>query len=476
MRSNPASRQLIEDLHRPQYHFLPPANWLNDPNGLIQWQGTYHLFYQYNPQGAYFGTQQWGHAISQDLVHWKHLPVALSPTPGTVDADGCWSGVIVDSAGTPTLIYTGIQHVGNSERIERPCLAVSHDDLVTWQKHDDNPIIVPPSDLDLTGFRDHCIWQTDRTWYQIIGSGIEGVGGTALLYRSIDLIDWEYLCPIYTGSVAETGHMWECPDLFRLKGRDILVASTLPSEEVVYFIGQYRNHRFVPETHRVMDDSRYFYAPMTMLDNQGRRLMWGWLREGRSREAQMKAGWSGVISLPRVVSFHEDQASLRFTPVPELQTLRGQHKSYADLVVTPESREVALGVRGNSLEIIAEIDPRDAHSVGFKLSCSPNGEEQTLVYYDQAQVSVVVDRERSSLSRETHCDVRTTSLRLMHGECLKVHIFLDHSVLEVFVNDTTYMSSRIYPTRNDSTRLGIFAIGGSAIFRRIDVWEMGSIW
>ena len=113
--------------HRPTYHFLPPANWMNDPNGLIQWEGQYHLFYQYNPYAAVPGNIHWGHAVSADLVHWADLPIALGPTPGSVDAGGCWSGCAVDDGGLPTLIYTGFR-----DGAQRPCLATSQDGLLTW--------------------------------------------------------------------------------------------------------------------------------------------------------------------------------------------------------------------------------------------------------------------------------------------------------------------------------------------------------
>lgn len=122
---------LTKDLHRPQYHFLPPANWMNDPNGMIQWRGQYHLFYQYNPAGPFHGTIHWGYAMSPDLVQWRHLPVALAPTPGSADEDGCWSGVAVDHDGIATIIYSGARR-----GVQRACLATSTDDnLVTWEKH-----------------------------------------------------------------------------------------------------------------------------------------------------------------------------------------------------------------------------------------------------------------------------------------------------------------------------------------------------
>src|ERR1043165_6462585 len=132
-----APRNLLAgDRHRPQYHFLPPSNWMNDPNGLIQWKGQYHLFYQYNPHAPVWGSIHWGHAVSPDLVHWRDLPIALAPTPGTPDEYGVFSGCAVDAGGVATVVYTGVRKPPGLARVERPCLATSKDDdLVNWVKH-----------------------------------------------------------------------------------------------------------------------------------------------------------------------------------------------------------------------------------------------------------------------------------------------------------------------------------------------------
>src|SRR6476660_8485749 len=147
-----ASRALLAaDPHRPRYHFLPPSNWMNDPNGLIQWRGRYHLFYQYNPNGAFHGTIHWGHAVSDDLVHWRDLPIALAPTPDGPDKDGVYSGCALDHNGVPTLMFTGV-------RPQVQCIAEAVDpndpDLVGWQKHPGNPAIPDsPPGMEVEGFR-----------------------------------------------------------------------------------------------------------------------------------------------------------------------------------------------------------------------------------------------------------------------------------------------------------------------------------
>ena len=224
------------DHHRPTYHYLPPSNWMNDPNGLIQWRGQYHLFYQYNPNGAFHGTIHWGHAVSDDLVHWRDLPIALAPTPGGPDKDGVYSGCALDHDGVPTLMYTGV-------RPQVQCIARPADpndpDLVAWKKHPGNPVIPDsPEGMEVEGFRDPFVWQEDDGWYCIVGSGIVGTGGNILLYRSQDLVHWEYLHELCRGELAKTGRMWECPNFFPLGDKHVLLISPIPLRKVLYLVGE----------------------------------------------------------------------------------------------------------------------------------------------------------------------------------------------------------------------------------------------
>lgn len=471
--------RLAADPQRPAYHFLPEANWLNDPNGLIQWKGRYHLFYQYNPNGPFHGTIHWGHAVSTDLAHWMHLPIALSPTPGGADQDGCFSGCAVDNDGVPTLIYTGVHG-----RQQRPCVATSADDLLTWKKYAGNPVIVgPPPGLEIledVNFRDHSVWKEGGTWYQVVGSGIRGVGGAALLYRSKDLLNWEYLHPLCVGDHHGTepvwsGSMWECPDFFRLDGKHVLVVSVWNEHRLhypAYFIGTYSDHRFSPEAGGQVDWGRSFYAPQSMTDDQGRRIMFGWLREARGLDAQRAAGWSGVMSLPRRLSLLPN-GTLGMEPVPELARLRGRRFVSSDVDGSPE---LLAGVRGAHLEIVAEWEPAAAKMVGLKVRCSPDHAEETLIAYDYAEKRLFVDRERSSLSEDAIRDIESGTLELAEGEGLKLQIFLDASVVEVFANGHACLVARIYPSRQDSLGLDLVARGGNAAPRVLDVYEMQSAW
>src|SRR6266481_809690 len=190
--------RLAADPLRPQYHLLPTKNWMNDPNGPIFWNGLYHMFFQYNPNAAVWGDMHWNHAVSEDMIHWRHLPIALAPTPGWADADGCFTGSAVNDNGTATILYTGVQKTpfelatlrdGHSNIRETQCLATSSDpQLRAWNKWKD-PVIQPPDDPKLTGFRDPFLWHDEnaKLWYLGVASGQFKVGGRVLLYRSKDL-------------------------------------------------------------------------------------------------------------------------------------------------------------------------------------------------------------------------------------------------------------------------------------------------
>jgi beta-fructofuranosidase len=477
--TEPDTTKLKLDPHRPVYHFVSEANWLNDPNGLIQWCGRYHLFYQYNPNGAFHGTIHWGHAVSEDLVNWKHLPIALAPTPDSSDQDGCFSGCAVDNGGVATLIYTGVR--GDDQLA---CVATTTDDLlIKWEKYAGNPVIAaPPAELKLVAYRDHSVWKEGDTWYQVIGAGIEGVGGTALLYRSPDLLTWEYLNPIFSGDRSNrepfvTGDMWECPTLFALNAKHVLIVSVWENHQLhycVYFTGDFDGQQFTPQYSAIMDNGASYYACQTMLDEQGRRLVWGWLREQTGVEVQRLAGWSGVMSLPRVLTVLGD-GRLAQAPVPELAKLRADHRQYTSQNIKAGIGEEIAGIQGDALEIILELEPGEAESAGIAVGCSPDGAEQTLILYDWRLGGLVIDRKLSSLTPDVPHDQRFAACPPSANGSVNLHVFLDRSVIEVFVNHEIAMACRIYPTRSDSLGLRLVANGGQAILRLMDLWTIQPI-
>jgi len=455
----------MELCHRPQYHFLPVANWMNDPNGLIQWEGVYHLFYQYNPTGAGFGSMHWGHASSRDLVRWRHLPIALAPTPEGPDKDGAWSGCAINNEGVPTIVYTGV-------RPQVQCLATSDDELIIWEKDPNNPVIVgPPAGLDATGFRDPCVWKEGGHWYMVLGSGARDVGGMILLYRSDDLHEWEYLGPLLEGRIDETGHNWECPNYLTLDGRRLLIFSPEPFRQAHYYVGDQRDLRFLPKIHGLLDHGGLYYAPQAFVDEAGRRICFGWLLEGRTPEAMAAAGWAGVQSLPRELSLGPDGGLLQ-RPVPEVETLRGTHHPVAGGVWTGKRK---LDIVGNALEIDLGIAPQGAAEVGLELLATPDGEERTTILYDVERGVLVMDTRGASLADGFLGRLSEAPLALETG-LLRLRVFIDRSVIEVFANDRICMTGRAYPTRVDATNLVLVSNGGASMLHSIDVWTMASIW
>ncbi|MBN2472463.1 MAG: glycoside hydrolase family 32 protein [Anaerolineae bacterium] len=451
---------------------------MNDPNGLIQWQGEYHLFYQHNPNSALHADMHWGHAVSPDLIHWRHLPVALAPTPDGWDEGGCWSGCAVNHKGVPTLIYTGVR--GEWASVQTQGIATSDDNLLTWKKYPGNPVIdqVPPEARQTRDFRDPFVWQEGDTWYMLLASRMDGIGGTLFLYRSSDLYHWEYMHPFLTGRMEKNGRTWECPNFFPLGDKWVLILSAHidpnRTATVFYFVGEYKDHRFMPEVEGIYDYG-VAYAPLTMQDDQGRRLLWAWLREGRPLEAQAVAGWSGVQSIPRELSLLPDN-HLGMAPTPALEQLRGMHEQYANIELSTLAAARDLAPAGRALDIVAEFEPGTTGRFGMNVLVSPDGAEKTQIVYDAPTQRVIIVRAQSSLDTATDEFVHAAPHSLQPGEPLELRILVDGSVIEVIANHRTSITSRVYPSRLDSTGIQLFAEQSDGRLRSLDLWKMASIW
>jgi len=473
--------------HRPAFHFLPEHYWMNDPNGLIEWQGQTHLFYQYIPNAAFRDKLHWGHAVSADRVHWQHLPVALAPTPGGPDAGGCWTGSAVDNDGVPTLIYTGIDP-------QVVCLATSAagasaDGLLTWTKHQANPVISgPPAELATAAqgqFRDPFVWREAGAWHMVIGCKDKDHGGLVLRYRSADLVHWDYRGVLLAGDMNQgepfrTGTVWECPNYFELDGQRVLIFS--PGDEIrhtqysVVYAASRQDEPFTPTAQGLVVYGPSFYAPQSLRLGDGRRMMWGWLKETRSRETQLAEGWSGAMSLPMALSWRPGApGELGIAPAEELKDLRREHWHFENLDVAQTDAGLLSAINGDCLEMeaVCQLDP--GAELGLRLRAAPDGQEQTRVRYQAAQQQLAVDTRASSLSAEVAGGLTTAPLGLAPGEPLRLHIFLDRSVLEVFANGRRCLAVRLYPTRDDSLGLGLVS-QGSARLAALDIWKMGTIW
>ena len=463
-------QNLAGDPHRPLYHFLPPHHWMNDPNGLIEWNGHYHLFYQHNPNSPAWGDIHWGHAVSQDLFHWMDYPIALAPDPGGWDESGCWSGCAINFHRIPTLMYTG-----RKDDDELVCLATSQDDdLATWQKHPRNPAYVnPPKDLALSGFRDPFVWRNGMGWNMIIGSGYPYQGGVIFLYKSNDLMRWELFGPLFEGNNLDLGDMWECPNLLHIGDKYLLLISVMAQRKVVYFTGDLLNGKFIPQNQGMFDAGGAYYAPLGFYDQKGRVIVFGWSCEERSEEAQRKVGWAGVQALPRQLSISAD-GSLSIEPVEEVETLRGELCEVGQVNVEPDA-EVFLPFSGNCLELSFSMTAR-TEKLGVRVLCAPDSSEYTEIGYNRQSGCVYIDRAKSSTSPSTYKDDVSEKINLDDGKPLNMHIFIDRSMVEVFVNNRWCLTSRVYPEGRESVKVSLFSNQEKAIFEAVRGWQLEHVW
>lgn len=468
--------KLASDPLRPQYHLLPAHNWMNDPNGPIYFAGRYHMFHQYNPQAAVWGNMNWAHATSPDLIFWQHEPIAISPTPGGPDRDGVFSGSAVLDDGRPAVIYTGVAPPATDAEAtlrdgvhtwrETQCLAVAQDDeLRSWKKLAAPVIAAPPPGMDVTGFRDPVIWREADTWMLILGSGIRGKGGSILLYSSPDLRNWTYLHPLVEGSPSgkntvnpvDTGDMWECPDFFPLGRKHVLLISTMG--KVRWKVGTYAKQRFTPEKEGVVDWGSY-YAAKSMLDRDGNRILWGWIPETRPDADLIVAGWAGAMSLPRVLSLNA-QNEFQSEMAPAVQKLRGPH--------------VSIGQDSDAASRQKTLDALRIHNLAAELDIHvlPTDDEFSLTLESEdSKPFVTFECRRKSGARELRVNSVTAPLSGASGSTIRLHMYLDGSVLEVFANETTVLTARIYEIPSSPLRL---KLGGNTNLVSLDAWQMTPI-
>jgi len=473
---------LLRDQHRPAYHFVAPEGRCMpfDPNGALFWRGRYHLMYIVQTDKGHC----WAHASSRDLVHWRHHPLALEP--GGVDEGIFSGGAFVDKNGVPTITYWGL---GEKAGI---CTATSTDEqLDEWTKSPHNPVIhqnplglaVGPDGRPYGVADPSAIWARDGRYYMLTGNkclldefglkqGIqEHKGDTTYLFVSDDLAHWQYLHPFYTSERRWTREDEDdmCPDFFPLGDRHMLlfISHNLGCQ---YYIGRYEDDRFLPETHgRMTWVDNAFFAPESLADDRGRRIMWAWIFDGRDAATRKASPWSGTMSLPRVLSLGEDK-TLRMAPPEEMALLRCNPRRRDSLTVQADCELALDEMSGNCIELDLEM-VSDAARFGVKVGCSPGGEEQTAIFYDAAEKKLKVDTTRSSQG-EGPKSVEAGPFELAGGEPLKLRVFVDRSVVEVFANDRQAVMRRIYPTRADSRGVILFARGGAAQVVRAEAWDM----
>jgi len=451
--------RILSDPARPGYHFVMPEGVAMpfDPNGAIYWKGRYHLFYIFQDTRLGKKSDHWGHMSSRDLFHWRHHPTTL--------LDGMYSGnCFLNEDGVPTICYH--QHgEGNA-------MAVAlDDDLNEWKKLDSNPIT--PQTLE--GDEHHGKYRSwdpfgrleGDTCYAIFGGKRPAVAKSAALDG-----EWKYAGDLFAHGVegVSLDEDVSCPDLFELGAKHVLlcISHRLGCR---YYVGEWRDEQFHPESHARMswvDNS--FFAPESLVDDRGRRIMWAWILDEPLFGARTRHGWSGTLSLPRVLSLGDD-GLLRMDVPEEIEALRYGEVRKGPFVV-PTDEEVPLdGVAGDSLELRLEMEGAKASRFGAKVCTSPDGQEETSVFYDAEEKLLKVDTRRSGPD-DTPKAVESAPFELTPGERLKLRVFVDKSVVEVFANSRQAIARRIYPSRRDSIGVRVFSTGGDTRVHSLEAWKI----
>ena len=453
---------------RPLFHLSARTGWMNDPNGFSHYNGEYHLFYQYHPYDAHWGPMHWGHAVSADLLRWRYLPAAMAPDM-PYDKDGCFSGsALTLSDGRHLLMYTGV--AGEPRALQTQNLAVG--DGLDYRKLANNPVITA-ADLPEGGspcdFRDPKIWmEPDGSLRALVANDHPGHGGgRLLLYRADDLSRWSLV-----GVVAENrgrlGALWECPDLFELDGRHVLVASAqdmLPQGFEYHngygtfcMVGRFdpQTGRFEEESNQAVDYGIDFYAPQTLLTPDGRRVMIGWMQNWSASSLHPRSTpWFGQMSLPRELSLRNGRLVQR--PVRELEALRGAPVVYRDV---PLSGELSLpGIEGRTGDLEVEIAPDGELFNRFAVRFAKGGEYYTSVSFRPRESVVKVDRKFSG-SRQAIIHQRRAKIAHDGGR-LKLRLILDRFSVEAFISDGEKVMSATLNTPLWADGITFFADGNT---------------
>ena len=467
-------KEIVEkDFWRQKYHIQGIVGLINDPNGFSQFKGKYHMFYQWNPLGTNHKNKTWAHSVSDDLLHWKRLKTALRPDTW-YSKDGAYSGSAIVDDDKLYLFYTGNVKDSDGNRESYQCLAVSSDgeNFERWE-----PSIVNQPDGYTRHIRDPKIWKKDGKFYAVIGIQSENLEGKAVLYSSENIKDWKFegeIAGANHGKIKDFGFMWECPDYFQLKDektgeiRDLLVFSPQGLEpegdlynnkyQTGYLFGKldYEKTEFEILSDFVeIDRGHDFYAPQSMEDDKGRRLIVGWMGIPEEEDfPTVKNEWLHCLTLPRELKVIDGK--LYQLPINEMESIRGEKIEFSKKV----AGEVKVGT-GTTYELKAKFTNINS-DCGLKLRTGKNSE--TVLKFDYNDKKFVLDRTKGEQP-----DKRLRKVYLGDISELELTVFVDNSSVEVFINGgSEVFSSRIFPEK-DADGISVFA--DKDVNVEIEKWE-----
>ncbi len=495
--SNPNTQDLYQENHRPQLHFTPKANWMNDPNGMFYYEGKYHLFYQYFPDSTVWGPMHWGHAVTTDLVHWEHMPIALFP-----DSIGCIfsGGAVVDNNNTsnlgtatnPPIIATFTHHNFEGEKagtndFQKQSIAYSLDGGSQWIKYKDNPVI--PNSDKIKDFRDpKVVWHEQSQKWILVLAAYDRVK----FYSSANFLDWEFLSDY--GIDGDT-RLWECPDLFPMKveGTDdykwVLIVSiqkNAPNEGTAtsYFIGEFDGKEFKCDTEnqKWLDWGTDNYAFVTWNNipkSDGRTIGIGWMSNWQYAQIVPTEVWRSAMTLPRELKLFKSGSNytLNSLPVKELQTLRGKSTTIDQTKITGEMvLDGLFSASQAELDLTINLKESTANSFGIKLE---NGiEENLLIKFNKTEEKMYVDRTNSKkdkFSDDFYKKIHSAPVDFKK-EKMNIRLIIDAASIEVFINNGAVSFTSIFFPSTKFDKISLFAEDGTCNIINSKIYSLNSIW
>ena len=460
---------------RQHYHFMAQTGWLNDPNGLIYFRGKYHFFFQHNPYNGFWDSMHWGHAVSDDMLHWEYLPLALAPSE-TYDnhlRGGCFSGSAIEHDGKLYLMFTGATNEGKGNE-QTQCIAYSEDGI-HFEKYAGNPVLTAPEGVPTDCFRDRKVWKHEDIYYMVCGASRDNKG-QALLYRSKDMIHWTYF-NVLAESRGEWGYMWECPDFYPMGDKYVLTFSPMGAGEhtSVYLVGDfdYLTGKFCCHVSGEIDWGLDYYAPQSFLAPDGRRIIVGWSNEWewmplwKDWGPTYKEGWCGFFNIPREVRMRKD-GTLQFLPIREVETIRENPKRIAELAVSEEYTELEAG-DGVCFELKLKIDLQRTNADELELDLRCGAERRTICLFHFKKGEMRVDRNAADGWSK---GVSRSVLYLQGKKELDVHILSDQSSLEIFTDQYQNNHSNNIFAKASQNQLRVRARGGNAVLRDIETYGL----
>ena len=470
----------MKDTHRPVFHFTPPSKWMNDPNGLVYFDGEYHLFYQYHPDSDVWGPMHWGHAVSTDLMHWEHLPIALYPDEHGMIFSG---SAVVDVNNTAGFGENALvaAFTYNRDHKESQNIAYSTDRGRTWTKYAGNPVV--SNSQNLRDFRDPKVFWHENCWVMILAAG-----NSVLFYRSLDLKRWEFSGSFGNSQYGSTNGVWETPDLFKLQidstteARWVLMAGVSKGAPAggsgtQYFIGDFNGETFISENPKETilwaDYGADYYAPQAWNNEpNGRRILLAWMSNWEYAREVPSDGWRGIFTLPREVLLTKTDNGLRLkqTPAAEIQALRGEAFHFEKHNVQPGGNPLE-GIQADTFELDAKVKVEPSTNLfGFRIRKGAG--EYTTVGFNTSSREVFIDRRASGIINfnDGFAAIHTAPLDIK--ETVQLKIFVDRCSVEVFVNDgLTSLSDLIYPSMNGNG-LEFFTEGGNVLLESLSVFQL----